>query len=911
MLFKHSKNCSHWPVLLALLILTISGGILIGGIEGLFKFRNAIGAKFEYDIVSIHFFTKEFIARQYQKFTAEPLPIVTTLPSFHLFVDEKDLESLEENLPASAKLQYKQSHLKIDDPAFSGEAQFRYRGGLPLHWLYDKKSIRVKLPPFSTYRNERRFNLVNPPLIYTILDWVSYDMARSIGLLTPEYFPARVFINNETNGLHFFLSGVDESLLRKNNRMPGSIYEGDSRFISNPFGTTSGIGDINFRIPTDNNIAALWTDERLWEKTAARNAESSADREDFKVFFSAIDETNSLKFMQAFDTYFDKEKFYLFWGLDQLLGAYHHDLFHNHKIYFDPYRGKFEPIEWDIRFWTTSTDLPVTPLFKQIKLNPILKYENYLITYKLWKKFTVDHVIGMIDGADNIIKDELAADPYRQHSDSYNKYFGLDKVMPFSMNEYTDAIKELKQIYRVRHGNIEQLFNFCLASYHVEKTSEDQIQITIAIDGNSPIDFDPWSIIPGSLHESVELSRVYEDKTYPVSNHGQLDILYPGIKINEFSDEERMVAALRTISTGKYKYLLSPLYYRYLIKGVHSTDVIKTNELTGRNVITSNIVTINKIDDLPDNSDTQSLHPWRLLSQTKSIKDEIILSGEIEVYYDLVFTGEQKVTILPGTIFKLYKNSSIFFYGKITAKGTAELPIVFKPMKIGDPWGSIVLQGKEASGSYLSHIKVSGGSVALRNLIHYPGQLNIHDVDSFHLEYCQISNNSIGDDALHIAYSQGHIQHCEFKNTAFDALDMDIVDVTVSDTIFFNIGNDAIDLMNSKTVIDNVNIIGSGDKCISVGEASQVNIQNSQLKNCQLGIAIKDQSTAQVNNIEFTLEPGNAIALYRKNPRYSKGGELQGDRLYGITEKDIVVGDYSINNIQKSAYLPSRNLEYE
>jgi len=228
-----------------------------------------------------------------------------------------------------------------------------------------------------------------------------------------------------------------------------------------------------------------------------------------------------------------------------------------------------------------------------------------------------------------------------------------------------------------------------------------------------------------------------------------------------------------------------------------------------------------------------------------------------------------------------------------------------------EPWGSIVIQGKEASGSHMSHVDIGGGSVALRNLINYPGQLNIHDVDSFQLENCTISNNSIGDDALHIAYSQGHIKHCEFKNTAFDALDMDIVNVTVSDSKFFNIGNDAIDLMNSKTMINNVNIIGSGDKCISVGEASQVTIQNSQLKNCQLGIVVKDQSIAQLENIEFSIKPGNAIALYRKNPRYSKGGEIHGDRLYGITEKDIVVGDYSINNIQKSAYLPSSNPEYE
>ena len=910
MRLNHSKSCSYWPVLPALLMLTVSGSIMFGGVDAYMKYRRAIGAKPTIDIQSIHFFTKEFIARQYQKFTVEPLPANTTLPSFRLFVGEEDLGSLEEDLPASAKLQYKQSHLRIDNPEFTGEAQFRYRGGLPLHWFYKKKSIRVKLPPYSTYRNERRFNLVNPPLIFTILDWVSYDMARSTGLLTPDYFPARLFINSKYNGLHFFLSAADESLLRKNNRMPGSIYEGDSQFIVDPFSSNSGFGETTFRSVTDNSVPALWLDERLWDKTASRNAESSNDREDIKKLFNILHETNSLEFMEAFDTYFDKEKFYLFWGLDNLVGSYHHDLFHNHKIYFDPYRGKFEPIEWDMRFWSVATRIPVTPLYKQILLNPILRYENDLITYKLWNRFTVDHVIAMIDTANNTVKGELAADPYRQHSDSYNKYFGLDKVVPFSINEYSDAIEELKRIYKSRHKNIEELLDFSIASYYIDGISENQFQITIAIAGSSPIDFDPWSIIPEALHEDVELSRVYEDKKYPVLNNGQLDRLYGGIAINQDSDADGKTKSLLLIGV-KGNYSPSPLYYRYLIKGMSSTDVIEANKLSGTNSITSNIVAIMKDDDSPKSANTASLHPWKLLSQTKAFKNEIVLSGKIEAYYDLVFTEEQKVTILPGTIFKLHDNTSIFFYGEVVARGTAALPIKFERMITDKPWGSIVIQGKKASASHMSHIIVSGGSVASRNLIHYPGQLNIHGVDSFKLEDCTISDNSIGDDALHIAYSQGEIKHCEFKNTAFDALDMDIVDVKVSDSNFFNIGNDAIDLMNSKTVVDNVKIIDSGDKCISVGEASQVTIKNSQLTDCQLGIAVKDQSIALAENIEFSLGSGNAIALYRKNPRYSKGGEISGDRLYGMTEEDIVVGDYSINKIQKEAYLPARNPEYE
>ncbi len=923
-MFLRSKKCSYWPLLLAILMIVISCGILFGGTNEMIKYGKATGNKINYNLVSLHFFVREYLEQQYQKITVKDLPENSALPSFHLYADEKDLSSLEENLPSSGKLQFKPGHIKIDKPEFSGETQFRYRGGLDLHWLYKKKSIRVKLPPFSNYRNERSFNLVNPSTIYTITDWVSYDMARSIGLLTPEYFPARVFINNETNGLHYFLSEIDESFLRKNNRMPGSIYTGDSIYFVNPYVNKSPINEVSFGV--EDGVPRLWKDGRLWKKDASRNSESADNREDINVFIKTINEISPLAFMQAFDTYFDKEKFYLFFSLDNLVGSYHHDLYHNHKIYFDPYKGKFEPIEWDLRFWSHVILMPVIPLHKQVLLNPILKYELDSTLYKLWNKFSVQDVVDKIDSASNTVAAELAADPYRQNPDLNNKHFvGFDKVGPFSMNEYDDAIKDLKQTYKIRHSNTELLLNISYAEYSVEKVSDNQVQVLFSANGISPVKFDPWSMVPEISRETTQIFRVYKDKKYPVLKNERSEILYPGITISELGNSnikssEIMYPGITISESGNEnksgqekilmyspdRYSTSPLYYQYLIKGINSSDLLNSKKIMGENAITSKEIIIKHVDDFSDSNNTPIFHPWELLAQVNTAKNKVILSGEIDVSQDLVFSEEQIVTIEPGTVFKISKNSSIFFYGKVIVKGRADAPVKFEAKEPGQAWGSIVIQGKKASGSALSYVEIDGGSIASRNLIHYSGQINIHNVDSFQLEYCHISNNSIGDDALHIAYSQGEIKHCDFKNTAFDALDMDIVDVTVTDSTFNDAGNDAIDLMNSKTLISNVDIDGAGDKCVSVGEASNVTIKDSQLKNCQIGIAVKDESITHVEDVDFSIDQGKAISLYRKNSRYSSGGEISGDRLYGITPEDITVGDYSINKIQKDAYLPSR-----
>jgi hypothetical protein len=891
--FHSSRHCSYWPALIGILLLTALCSIIFGGLTGMEKYKKATTFNLNYSFTNFHHFINEYVGRQYQKLTAEALPGQTSLPSFYLYADEQDLESLESNLPASGKLEFKKSHIKVDNPELSSEAEFRYRGGMDLHWLYEKKSIRIKLPPYTTYRNERQFNLVNPSTIHTITDWVSYDMARSIGLLTPEYFPARLFINNETNGLHFFLSKVDESFLRKNNRMPGSIYSGDTIYVPEPFGKSDGVGE---KVYAYKGRPSLWFDERLWQKDASRNMESENNREDIELFIKTVNEPDPMVFMEKFELHFDKKQFYRFWALDKLVGSDHHDLFHNHRIYFDPYLGKFEPIEWDIRFWTISKSLSVTPFYKQILLNPVLRYEHDLVVYDLWKTYTVSNVNKMINEADSKIKSELAADPYRHQPDGYLKYGGFGKALPFSMDEYSKAVDVLKKVYNFRHKLIDERLGFSNAIFKVENISGKESKVTIALSGNSPVDFDPWSLIPESLHKDVRLFRIYENKSYPVLMGQGKDKLYPGIAIIEGYKFANISNGMETRVMESYSQ--SPIHYEYLIKGAETGDIEK---LIGINAITSEKVIINKVVDLPSDEKTVSLHPWELLEK-ESIEKEIVLSGTIEVNEDKFYTKEQTVKILPGTVFKLAKNRSIYFFGKVLAQGTEDLPVRFERKQQDQAWGAVVIHGQEATGTVLSHIVVSGGSITKHNLVSYPGQFNIHDVNSFLLEHCSISDNTIGDDALHVAYSNGVINNCFFKNTAFDAIDMDIVNVSLSNSKFINIGNDAIDLMNSKSKISYVDINGTGDKCISIGEASEVSVENSLLKSCVLGIAVKDQSRVNVKDIKFNLEKGKAIALYRKNARYSKGGEITGDRLFGITEQDIDVGEYSKSYIKQDAF---------
>ena len=74
-------------------------------------------------------------------------------------------------------------------------------------------------------------------------------------------------------------------------------------------------------------------------------------------------------------------------------------------------------------------------------------------------------------------------------------------------------------------------------------------------------------------------------------------------------------------------------------------------------------------------------------------------------------------------------------------------------------------------------------------------------------------------------------------------------------------------------------------------------IKQANMKGCEIGVAVKDDSVAQIDDISFGTNISLPIALYRKNPRYSKGGTISGGNLKGITLDAIQISETSMSHI--------------
>lgn len=822
------------------------------------------------------FFLKNEFKKEKIKFTATlPVPDeASALKTFRLTVDQKDIGTLNADLPTSGKDHYIEAYLHVsDEPTKIKKIKLRYRGDNNFHWLYPQKSLRIKMAKSDIYNMEKAFNLINPPYDYTFVDVLNYKISSSLGLITPDFFPVRVFINGKFMGVYMYLSQIDESLLRKHKVMPGSIYFGDTA------------------PPNKDGVSSLWFDPKYWDKKAARNAEQKNNREDIDYFINSISDLNQIEFYNFVNESLDKQKYYSFFALDTIFGSEHHDYHHNHKLYFDPYKGKFEPIQWDLRFWHPygAKDVSVYPLIEKISLNPILESQRDEVAYKLmnsdfFKQENITKLLYQI--ADSQIQD-LKADSLKDRAIYDYKVLKGWFSKPYTIEDLNKTIRDKLWHYKVRQEKLTKVYQDAKVKHKLTKLNSRTYLLELVSSGNSSIE------IKTKQNSNV---FVYKDRNFnkkldvneTISNN--TETIYPGRKIVDGTVEH-----FSKLLSGSTHVIPSDEYYSFILK--IEDDNLSISDFVFTNKITSEVVNTTKIENIEKSYNNDSIHPW-LIPQPK--QKTRILEGTINVTKSLVFDKYTSVIIQPNTTFIMDENTSIYFYAKVEALGTKEQPIKFKAKNSDKPWGLVAVQGKAASGSKFEYCEFENGSVDNRNLINYTAPFNIHDLDWFEVRNSKIGKNFIGDDAMHIAYSKGLVDHCVFSDARSDGLDIDISDVNITNNIFRNSGNDGLDIMTTTMNASNNTFINTGDKGISIGEWSYATITDSIFTKAYIGIEIKDKSKVIANNLIFIDSKYKAINLYNKNKRYDSGGQLEADTLYFRGNRKVDADKYSSVSIKKS-----------
>jgi len=378
------------------------------------------------------------------------------------------------------------------------------------------------------------------------------------------------------------------------------------------------------------------------------------------------------------------------------------------------------------------------------------------------------------------------------------------------------------------------------------------------------------------------------------------DGLYKDLKAEFYSDQAKMendfmfnstVKEVREMMADNFDYAKNLGNYEVYVKN----KVSKFEPAAGKTAqFTGSFSRFNEIFDSADSFAEKNPQFTKTGAQTVS------LSAGAHVFNKTVIIPQNlSFVIKPGAKLLFAPGISLVSYSPVTALGDLSNPISMGPLypDSKEPWGVFAVVNSPRPNK-ISFLRVGGGSSDTLNGILFTSQFSIHNSDL--VIGNSIFENGRSDDGAHIILGNVEIYNSVFRNNYADGIDFDYPESIVFKNNFFydyspeDSNGDGIDLSGVKNAVIEANDIRNyGDKCISVGEGSAPEIKNNILFGCGIGIAVKDNSRAQITGNKVLFNKTAGLDLYRKKQDWVIGG-------YAKVENSILWGNGQ--EIQKDGY---------
>jgi hypothetical protein len=745
----------------------------------------------------------------------------------HIDIPSVRLDALSEDLPLSAE-QYQKMNLWHNGRYH--RARLRYRGNSGWHWLFEKKSLKIRTSKRRLYHGHRTINLT---VKYPYVSTATHLLARRFELMAPHSAPVRIFVNNEFYGIERFMEEIDEGFLRREGRLPGDIYKGEGVRATNEFhyGTP---GDFLLRVPY------------VWPKIAVDNSQPEEQRDALVSWSRAINtpEPASLAELEAF---LDLDTTARHLAFNILLGEFHCRDTNNLKWYLDPTDGRFYPILWDIYargnkgIFVEGADRAysiVNHATHQLLRDPRLLQEALAYLYE-----RLDEP-GLI---------ESVIDPLEEFTRTHAAAVAVDQGNPQFPSDLANLNVCRERLLGGRTRALEFIAKGTIAY------AQSGTACVLGTDAAAGALLESLTLSGSQLADVIEVVLDLNRDGNEGDGEPRVELVHEGDGRFPIPDPLTILPGL----TGPNRLVPRPIPYVLLLP-----ESLQVVDLQARNSITDAPMESQRVEELK-RVPLDVVHPW-----DRPIPEPVIWDWPAEVRsIDRDFVVPEHVTlrIAAGTRLRIAPGASLYIFGRILAEGTSQAPVVFESSEPGNPWGALALQGGSADGSRLRHTEFRGGSLARHARVRYPGMVNVHHASDVRFENCLFEENLIGDDALRTAHAVVDVVDCTFSSIASDAIDYDHSSGRIVGNRFLDTGNDGIDLMTSDPWIEGNDLRGCGDKGISIGEGARPTVVNNRIEACAVGIQSKDWADPLILHCDI-VDCVQGVDAYRKNWRYGEGG---------------------------------------
>jgi hypothetical protein len=272
------------------------------------------------------------------------------------------------------------------------------------------------------------------------------------------------------------------------------------------------------------------------------------------------------------------------------------------------------------------------------------------------------------------------------------------------------------------------------------------------------------------------------------------------------------------------------------------------------------------IDELLENNPT--------FIKGKSRNTIIIKAGVHKLSKIIIIPKGIELIIEPGAELQFATGASLISYGKISALGTRNNPIIFHGEKNKTLWGVVGLLHEQSGGIFKNCI-FEGGGEAFVNGVYFSGMLAAHYTNlEVQNSIFQKASMEGGDDAINVKYGKIFISDSYFYKNRGDAIDLDFVKIgsEILNSYFLKNGNDGIDISGSKILLQNLLVSHSKEIGINLGKKSHAVINNIKIKGSKIALVSKNSSLVQLSDGFFKNNLLGAVA-YRNKTLY-KGGMI-------------------------------------
>ncbi len=238
--------------------------------------------------------------------------------------------------------------------------------------------------------------------------------------------------------------------------------------------------------------------------------------------------------------------------------------------------------------------------------------------------------------------------------------------------------------------------------------------------------------------------------------------------------------------------------------------------------------------------------------------------GRHEVAGDLVLPDGMMLHVAPGAEL-LFDEGCVLLCSRMKVAGTKAQPVRFKAKDAARGFGGVLVLGG-AGASELRFFEITNATAIARGGWQSSGAVTFYRAPvSF---YDCTFRDANCEDVVNVFAAAVHFERCVFDGGPHDLFDGDFVTGKIVDCRFLRSGEDAIDVSGSQLTVTGCHFEAIGDKALSIGEDSNVNVQSCHVVSASIAVAAKDRSKVTLDDLTVDAVENFIFTAYIKKPEF-------------------------------------------